>query len=52
MARTCTRHGLHITNEPHNDCPVCLAEYEQQGEPDGFFFCGGPHPSTACPEVD
>lgn len=35
MTRTCTHHGIYITDEPGDDCPVCLAEYEQPGESDG-----------------
>jgi len=52
MAKTCKKHEIDLTDEAGEYCPSCLAAYEQEGEPDGCFFCAGPHPSTSCPEVD
>ena len=50
--RLCPQHGIILTDDPADYCPLCLAVYQAKEEPDGCYFCGGIHPSDCCPAVE
>lgn len=30
------------------EADAARVEYEEEGEPDGCWYCGGPHPTSGC----